>query len=248
MEKMGWKEGEGLGKDGSGMLNPVGIKYKMDNLGFGCTQKYDKQWVAHQDSFNDLLAGLSAETTTETATESKPVLADQADISSLGQTGKKSGHRYHKFTKAKDLSKASAKDMEGIFGRSSVSEAKAAEAEVNRIKAEEEEEEKKPKFEESTKHVKQTENVHEYFKRKMAERMARLSGVKTEPMEEQLMIKSEPVNDEEEEPVKKKKKSKKTKIEPKEEVEVKTEPVEEMEEEVAQEEVEVKKKKKKKRK
>ena len=35
----------------------------MDNLGFGCTQKYDKQWVAHQDSFNDLLAGLSSETT-----------------------------------------------------------------------------------------------------------------------------------------------------------------------------------------
>ena len=40
----------------------------MDNLGFGCTQKYDKQWVAHQDSFNDLLAGLSAESTTATET------------------------------------------------------------------------------------------------------------------------------------------------------------------------------------
>ena len=40
----------------------------MDNLGFGCTQKYDKQWVAHQDSFNDLLAGLSAESTTTTET------------------------------------------------------------------------------------------------------------------------------------------------------------------------------------
>ena len=34
----------------------------MDNLGFGCTQKYDKQWIEHQDSFNDLLAGLNQAT------------------------------------------------------------------------------------------------------------------------------------------------------------------------------------------
>jgi len=258
MEKMGWKEGEGLGKEGDGMLNPIGVKYKMDNLGFGCTQKYDKQWVAHQDSFNDLLAGLSAESTTATeTTDSKPVLADKAKISSLGQTGKKSGHRYHKFTKAKDLSQASAKDMEGIFGRSSVSEAKAVQTEENRAKAEEEK--AAPKFEESTQHVRQTENVHEYFKRKMAERMARMSGVKTEPIEEaeQLMIKSEPAADSDEreentegqqsEPAKKKKKSKKTKSEPIEEADVKVEPVDD-EAEVAHEEVEVKKKKKKKRK
>ena len=39
-------------------------------------------------------------------------MADNVEVSNLGTTGKKSGHRYHKFTKAKDLSKASAKDME----------------------------------------------------------------------------------------------------------------------------------------
>ena len=32
----------------------------------------------------------------------------------------------------------------------------------------------KPQFEESSKHVKQTETVHDYFKRKMAERAERL--------------------------------------------------------------------------
>ena len=53
--------------------------------------------------------------------DSKPVLADKAKISSLGQTGKKSGHRYHKFTKAKDLSQASAKDMEVKLKYSKVS-------------------------------------------------------------------------------------------------------------------------------
>ena len=55
-----------------------------------------------------------------------------------------------------------------------MSEAKAVQTEENRAKAEEEK--AAPKFEESTQHVRQTENVHEYFKRKMAERMARMSG------------------------------------------------------------------------
>jgi len=248
MEKMGWKQGEGLGAKGDGMLTPIGVKYKMDNLGFGCTQKYDKQWVAHQDSFNDLLAGLSSETTGKT--ESKPTMADKAEVSNLGTTGKKSKHRYHKFTKAKDLSKASAKDMEGIFGRSSVSEAKAA-TEATK-KEDEAKVDETQKFKQSEQHVTQKENVHDYFKRKMAERMARLSApVKSEPPAEegeQLMIKNEdvktePIEDGEEsvEPVKKKKKSKKSKKEP---VEVKTEPIEE-ETVVEEEKVEVKKKKKK---
>jgi len=113
MEKMGWKDGEGLGADGQGMLNPIGIKYKMDNLGFGCTQKYDKQWIEHQDSFNDLLAGLNQ----ATGNEVKPVirLADTVEVSSLEKTGSKLGHRYKKATRAKDISNATAKDMEVIL-------------------------------------------------------------------------------------------------------------------------------------
>ena len=136
----------------------------MDNLGFGCTQKYDKQWIEHQDSFNDLLAGLNQATgksyrlydigytdfheprtdpidkvgcvstivilpnstlpllITETykldlGNEVKPVirLADTVEVSSLEKTGSKLGHRYKKATRAKDISNATAKDMEVII-------------------------------------------------------------------------------------------------------------------------------------
>jgi len=251
MEKMGWKDGEGLGADGQGMLNPIGIKYKMDNLGFGCTQKYDKQWIEHQDSFNDLLAGLNQ----ATGNEVKPVirLADTVEVSSLEKTGSKLGHRYKKATRAKDISNATAKDMEGIFGRSSQSEKRAEEERIKQAEKEAEDLKTKPQFEESSKHVKQTETVHDYFKRKMAERAERLKlaavkcEVKTEnteddtPLpqlmnseesvkEENLDIKTERIEDHEEvtedptEEPRKKKKKKKSKLAE----EVETEEIEEI--------------------
>ena len=55
-----------------------------------------------------------------------------------------------------------------------MSEAKAA-TEATKKEAEEKADET-PKFEQSDKHITQKENVHDYFKRKMAERMARLSA------------------------------------------------------------------------
>jgi len=168
MEKMGWKDGDGLGANGTGRIDPVGVKYKMDNLGLGCTQKYDKQWIAHQDSFNDLLAGLN----TDNKDVATPVLADKVEVSSLESAGKRMKHRYKKFTNAKDLTKATSKDMEGIFGRSSKSVAadKAAKDEETKKQLEN----KDPKFEQSDKHITQKENVQEYFKRKMKERTERL--------------------------------------------------------------------------
>ena len=46
--------------------------------------------------------------------EVKPVirLADTVEVSSLEKTGSKLGHRYKKATRAKDISNATAKDME----------------------------------------------------------------------------------------------------------------------------------------
>ena len=49
--------------------------------------------------------------------EVKPVirLADTVEVSSLEKTGSKLGHRYKKATRAKDISNATAKDMEVII-------------------------------------------------------------------------------------------------------------------------------------
>ncbi|CAG5097060.1 Oidioi.mRNA.OKI2018_I69.XSR.g14914.t1.cds [Oikopleura dioica] len=274
MEKMGWTFGNGIGANEDGRKEHVKIRVKQDNRGVGCSLKYDRQWVAHQDTFGDILADLNA--TTDAPAER--VLADTVQVSSLAKTGSKSGHRYGKFTKAKDLTGASAKHLEEIFGRSSASVAKdkakkdAEEAE-ERAKAEANKSAvcETGKFQESTKHVVSKETVADYFKRKMAEKLARqaLPVIKNEPVEDasplddtpaikveikdEVCIKNEPISDSEEVeiPKKKKKKRKKNKEEEievteegaSEEVEVKQEIV--SEEEIPPEPVKKKKKKKK---
>jgi len=268
MEKMGWTFGNGIGANEDGRKEHVKIRLKQDNRGVGCSLKYDRQWVAHQDTFSDILADLNA--TTDAPAER--VLADTVKVSSLADTGSKAGHRYGKFTKAKDLTGASAKHLEEIFGRSSASVAKdkakkEAEEAEEKAKAEANKSEvcESGKFKESSKHVIATESVYDYFKRKMAEKLAReaLPTIKNEPVEDEtetLAIKAEEVDvktelktdsDEEAAPKKKKKKrKKKTKIESdvadefvKEEVSVKQEMVSDTE--AAQEPVKKKKKVKK---
>jgi len=210
MEKMGWTQGKGLGAKEDGNTEHVKMKFKDDNRGVGCSMKYDRQWIAHQDSFNDLLAGLNSEQ--EIA---KPVLADKVVVSSLEKTGDKSGHRYRKFTKGKDLTNASSKHLEEIFGRSTKS------VENDRIKKEREDAALEAKrnrnksivcetgtFQESAKHVVQEESVADYFKRKMAEKLkpkAIEADVKREPEEEDM------AEEQTETVVKKAKKKKKSK-------------------------------------
>ena len=60
MEKMGWTQGKGLGAKLDGNTGHVKMKFKDDTRGVGCSLKYDRTWIAHQDSFNDLLAGLNS--------------------------------------------------------------------------------------------------------------------------------------------------------------------------------------------
>merc|ERR1712174_53239 len=114
---------------------------------------------------------------------------------------------------------------------SSQSEKKAEEERIKQAEKEAEDLKTWAQFEESSKHVKQTETVHDYFKRKMAERAERLKlaavkcEIKTELKEDdtplpQLMasevvevktedidVKTERIDDEvSEEPKRKKKK------------------------------------------
>lgn len=269
MEKMGWTFGNGIGANEDGRKEHVKIRLKQDNRGVGCSLKYDRQWVAHQDAFSDILADLNS--TTDAPAER--VLADTVQVSSLADTGSKAGHRYGKFTKAKDLTGASAKHLEEIFGRSSASVAKdkakkEAEEAAEKAKAEANKSEvcESGKFKESSKHVIATESVYDYFKRKMAEKLAReaLPTIKNEQVEdeaetetlaikaEEVVVKNEPQSDSEEvAPPKKKKKRKKNRDVQsddadklvKEEVEVKQEIVSDAE--AAQEPVKKKKKRKK---
>lgn len=86
MEKMGWAEGRGLGAKESGQLTHVKVNRKKDTLGefevicsrktlstcslivsqvvtisgVGATKDHDYAWLATQDVFSQVLAGLNA--------------------------------------------------------------------------------------------------------------------------------------------------------------------------------------------
>merc|ERR1711953_933004 len=105
MRKMGWVDGQGLGKNGQGRLVNIKAKVKNNNYGIGCNVKDGKDWVAGQDDFNAVLRMLNDEDTSVFKEEKrKQKRAIQ----------KKAMHA--KFVKAKDLRSSSKADMKALFG------------------------------------------------------------------------------------------------------------------------------------
>lgn len=109
LEKMGWSSGKGLGANEDGMVEHVIARYKNDEKGLGFEDKND-QWTKHEDDFNALLANLSNGDKNEIKLHSGV---------SLEVKSKKSKARvhYHKFTRGKDLTRYSEKDLANIFGK-----------------------------------------------------------------------------------------------------------------------------------
>jgi Pin2-interacting protein X1 len=111
LNKMGWSEGKGLGVQLQGDPEFVRIKYKCDADGLGYEDRND-QWTKHEDGFSQLLNNLNNASASDAP---KP-------IQSLEEKSKNSRVRVHymKFTKGKDLSKRSAKELANIFGKASL--------------------------------------------------------------------------------------------------------------------------------
>ena len=60
MNKFGWNQGDGLGKEKQGDINHVKAKRKNDNKGIGCKIRHnDTMFQATMCMFNDILAGLN---------------------------------------------------------------------------------------------------------------------------------------------------------------------------------------------
>ncbi|KAJ2947622.1 hypothetical protein O0L34_g17423 [Tuta absoluta] len=112
LEKMGWSSGKGLGAKENGMVEHVVARYKNDEKGLGFEDKND-QWTKHEDDFNALLANLSNGDDKEIPLHSGISLEDKSKKS-------KARIHYHKFTRGKDLSKYSEKDLANIFGKKSL--------------------------------------------------------------------------------------------------------------------------------
>merc|ERR1711971_1028351 len=127
MEKMGWSKGKGLGAKEQGDVDHITVKFKdkedVKGVGF---EGHDSTWIAHQDEFAAVLAALNethgSGAGTEPKREDNVDGADEVAPSSLENKSKKLKKRvhYHKFTRGKDLSRYSSKDLECILGSDAV--------------------------------------------------------------------------------------------------------------------------------
>lgn len=128
LEKMGWKSGKGLGANEDGMTEHVKVTYKSDSRGMGFKES-DNQWTEHDSNFSSLLENLNTSNKTnneypgdnQNSSDSNDIIT-KIKPTSLEEKSQKSRARvhYHKFTRGKDLSRYSEKDLANIFGKKSL--------------------------------------------------------------------------------------------------------------------------------
>ncbi|KAL3270739.1 hypothetical protein HHI36_021264 [Cryptolaemus montrouzieri] len=115
LEKMGWSAGKGLGAKEDGITEHIKVSYKNDSKGMGYKET-DSQWTEHESNFTQLLSSLSG------GKENAVTDINEIKLESLEEKSQNSRARvhYHKFTRGKDLSRYSEKDLANIFGRKSL--------------------------------------------------------------------------------------------------------------------------------
>ncbi|XP_032590247.1 PIN2/TERF1-interacting telomerase inhibitor 1 isoform X2 [Drosophila grimshawi] len=246
LEKMGWSKGRGLGAKEDGSQEFVRVRFKNDAEGLGYEMRDDQWTEHEEGFNGLLKALNGGDTNGEIANpenddasaseeerrpmgfgfksaaadeEVKPkTLKEKISGVSLEEKSKYSKARVHykKFTRGKDLSQYSEKDLANIFGKK-VSEDNAASVEV--IPAEQPEEEEKPvnpNFS-GVQTVITGLSVNDYFKQKMEAMKNRLSNgsaskvTETSPLLNEAEDKTEAVTasgSKDDEPPKKKKKKK----------------------------------------
>lgn len=241
LEKMGWSKGKGLGANEDGSQEFVRVRFKNDADGLGYEAR-DDQWTIHEEGFNGLLKSLNGDSNDNTASngkeseseeEAKPMgfgfkapeteaptkkkLKENISGMSLEEKSKQSKARVHykKFTRGKDLSQYSEKDLANIFGKKDTSNVEWTPVQVEVPK---EEKEVNPNFG-GVQTLSAGVSVTDYFKQKMEAVKNRLKnglgntttedtssgkvGLQNEYSKEDTIEESDQV-----EPVKKKKKKK----------------------------------------
>ncbi|XP_068619681.1 PIN2/TERF1-interacting telomerase inhibitor 1-like [Battus philenor] len=173
LEKMGWTSGKGLGAKENGIVEHVVARYKNDEKGLGFEDRND-QWTKHEDDFNSLLANLS------NANEDKQIKLHSGI--SLEDKSKKSKARihYHKFTRGKDLSRYSEKDLANIFGKKSFKEKEEIETPLT------------ASVEKSEQVFTEKGSMEDYFKNKMAAIKTRNKNISSENKDTEVDWEDEP--------------------------------------------------------
>ncbi|CAJ0593162.1 unnamed protein product [Cylicocyclus nassatus] len=118
MKKMGWSEGEGLGRNLQGSADHVKLKANYTGKGLGADKLalYDSTWIGHHDDFADLLNALNKNKKEKVTTEEEK--EERAKRISLELSSKSLRRRIHyqKFTRAKDTSNYTESDRAAILG------------------------------------------------------------------------------------------------------------------------------------
>ncbi|ELR23219.1 Gpatch domain containing protein [Acanthamoeba castellanii str. Neff] len=114
LEKMGWKEGKGLGANEDGTTEHIKVKKKIDNQGIGTeTVTHNKNWLETSVAYESILASLNASYGTKPdTTEEKEKPAEKPK----GVVGRPRKVLYSRMLRAKDLANYSSEDKSAIFG------------------------------------------------------------------------------------------------------------------------------------
>lgn len=163
LESMGWKKGNGLGKNQQGNLDFIQVRYKNNSSGIGFDRLKDNQWTDTEHNFNALLQNLNSKSNSNSNDEdSNEAIRTKSSVKSLEEMSKQSRARVHykKFTKGKDVFKYSEKDLANIFGKKSLNESEKV------VIQQPEPEEEKPEQYESNLIINTGISITDYFKQK----------------------------------------------------------------------------------
>ncbi|KAK8808767.1 hypothetical protein WA538_002328 [Blastocystis sp. DL] len=129
MKMMGWKEGEGLGKDGDGQQTHIQMRKRPENQGLGVSEnENNKVFISTIDNFNDVLQNLKKEHSNEiekmkkAEKKLKKKEKKQKEKKEKKHHKPKVTHKYQKILKNKTVSNYSAEDLNAILGISPITD------------------------------------------------------------------------------------------------------------------------------
>ncbi|KAF0982532.1 hypothetical protein FDP41_011462 [Naegleria fowleri] len=124
LEKMGWKEGDGLGKKRDGMTEHVKVAFKTDTAGIGAHEEAKKERTVCQkmSSFSEVLSRLKTTTSQQDSSSSSSSSSDEEEstmkINKEETKTKINRIHHHRRARSKMTSNYSQEDLAAILGKS----------------------------------------------------------------------------------------------------------------------------------
>lgn len=121
LKQMGWRKGQGLGKEQDGNIDFIQIRYKNNPNGLGYDGLKDNQWTENESQFDNLLKSLNSKNDSSSNSANKRVKSEEISLELKSKSSRARVH-YKKFTRGKDVHRYSSKDLANILGKKSMTE------------------------------------------------------------------------------------------------------------------------------